>query len=709
MIICYDAQKTPIRMVCLHFLLFNKGLMSFQLQRIGRTGRKRTGYVHVLLSEIREEANWDKAKDTHGEVQKQIVRGELLELYGDVERLLPDHVKPECVERKMDIEEYVREEKEKKVAGSSATAAKKRKRDENDMGRNIPPGTVSGFVKASELKKRKKTKPKEFDPLAGEDDDTDLEIEAGIHGPPRRTASTPASSKPTKKGKTFRKAATTVDGTAEPSKRKKKKSSKSQKDDVPSASQFSQKGVDDSDDLELEQGIAFITQADTSLQLSHSPRRESSAKYSISPDPLDLSAEMEADGEIILSPNSTALARVNTSPSRRRTRFLARSPSPDPLADAIIDISSSPDRSPSNSPAPNHNSSLTSGSGLAKRRVPPAHSPAVSRSPDENLAEQDDSMAWLLEGDDDDTGDIEIVDSSPILARKQVTQPSDGGAGGPSRTRTRIQNTSQKGPIQPDDSVEIVDSSVLPSANAKSSPATPTSPLAPLQLNSSSAQQISKSHQNHNMPPPLLPSRFTLPSPEQEDPEPSFAVRPVGKRQKKRLITTNDSASPLLETPSPLQRRLQRKRSESPPVAAPKPRHKSDRKGPKMPNPWVDHEAVHSGDEVSEGSSQVDEVETEYDREFLRSLPETQASPSYDQSLAYRQSLFTQAPAMGRAPMFANRPAARGARFPGGLNTRPRPIVSSSPPPDDSEPNEYVMGSFVVDDDAEMTFASSES
>ena len=201
------------------------------MQRIGRTGRKRTGYVHVLLSEIREEDNWEKAKDTYGEVQKSIVRGDQLELYGDVERLLPDHVKPECLEKKMDIEEYVREEKGKgkkaAATGSSMdgiTAAKKRKRDAKDMDRNIPAGTAAGFVKASELKKRKKRKVKEFDPLAGKDDDTDREIEAGLDGP-RRTVSASAapSGSPKTKKKALRKAATMNGGSKTTTEKKQKR------------------------------------------------------------------------------------------------------------------------------------------------------------------------------------------------------------------------------------------------------------------------------------------------------------------------------------------------------------------------------------------------------------------------------------------------------------------------------------------------------
>ncbi|KAL1739408.1 P-loop containing nucleoside triphosphate hydrolase protein [Schizophyllum fasciatum] len=90
LIVCYDAQKTPIRM----------------LQRLGRTGRKRAGVVHVLLAEGREELNLEKAKDAYKQVQQSIVRGEALELYADVDRMLPDHIKPECLEQIMEIEEY---------------------------------------------------------------------------------------------------------------------------------------------------------------------------------------------------------------------------------------------------------------------------------------------------------------------------------------------------------------------------------------------------------------------------------------------------------------------------------------------------------------------------------------------------------------------------------------------------------------------------
>ena len=62
-----------------------------------------------MLAQSREEKNWERAKEKYQDVQDYIVKADQLELYGDVERLLPGHIKPECVERVMEIEEYVRE------------------------------------------------------------------------------------------------------------------------------------------------------------------------------------------------------------------------------------------------------------------------------------------------------------------------------------------------------------------------------------------------------------------------------------------------------------------------------------------------------------------------------------------------------------------------------------------------------------------------
>ncbi|KAJ7706436.1 hypothetical protein B0H17DRAFT_1037209 [Mycena rosella] len=599
LIVCYDAQKTPIRM----------------LQRFGRTGRKREGTVHVLLSEGREEFNMDKAKVTYKEVQKTIVRGDQLELYGDVGRLLPDHIKPECLEKEMEIQEYVREEGRKKRSGSKERDLPKdtkRKRND-DVSRNIPDGASTGFVSVSKLlvkgssNKRKKV-AKDFE-QAGQDDDTDMEIESGIVGLPRRAASSAAStSAPSAKNSNLRRAATEGgDG---------KKKKRNAKVVAPTLSQFVLKAIDDDDDMEIERGAI----------LSPSPRRSSPRK--------------------------------------------SRSRSPAALEDLII-IDSDSD-------------------------TPPRVSPSTySRSPPQN------DVSWLL--DDDDEPDIEIVDSSPVLNRRSkhsspalsdnsmcvvvgsTTSPSAGkrrvitpmgsetdesvefGARHPPRRRVMP---------DPDSSVEFV-TDVLPSMRPSGS-------------------------RRPDMPPPELPSRLLV---SQSPPEPSFPVRAPARAARSRVLV--EPESPSMEIPPPSQRRLHRR--ESPPPI------RRDRRAPKLPKPsgslhnLYDAEAIHSGDEVSEGSS-GSEVESESDRQFLEGLPETQMSPSYDQSFAYRQSLLTQAPGGGQIPNFASRPARRGM-FGGGLSesSRRRPQVSSSPPRrTDEEPDAYDLDSFVVDDDEEISFLSSE-
>jgi ATP-dependent DNA helicase MPH1 len=199
-----------------------------------------------------------------------------------------------------------------------------------------------------------------------------------------------------------------------------------------------------------------------------------------------------------------------------------------------------------------------------------------------------------------------------------------------------------------------------------------------------------------------------------DSPVSSQPVRPPKRKIGKPDISpSNLMSSPSVMPPPAGPRRLQRRQSPSPsPVpkkVSLKPKKREVPVGVRRHDPWIDHEAVHSGDEVSEGSSQVDEVETESDRRFLEAPPETQVSPSYDQTLAYRQSLLTQPPLAGRAPVFANRPVRRGIFRIGGVASTSRrrfAAFSSSPPREDDR---YVFDSFVVDDDAEVLYAGPSS
>jgi ATP-dependent DNA helicase MPH1 len=320
-------------------------------------------------------------------------------------------------------------------------------------------------------------------------------------------------------------------------------------------------------------------------------------------------------------------------------------------------------------------------------------------------------MAWLLEGDEEP--DIDIYDSPTLNRERRSARPS------PNHDDT-VETADQYIPsssvgrsscrlgLQPDDSIEILEDNLVEIIPSKPSTA---SPLLPVHINSLSPGR-NKSHRNADMLPPELPNRVTIPSPisDVEYLEQSFAVRPVGKRPKKRVVLPNDPESPLLKKARSPQRRLHRKRPESTPspVSSSRRKRSTNSAAARKFNPWIDTEAAHSGDDVSDGSSQVDEVETKSDQQFLEDYAETQVSPSYDQTLAYRQSLFTQAPARGKAPAFPNRPAIRGAYYAARPAVRARPPISSSPPIH-GDPDEYAMGSFVVDDSAEITYASSDT
>ncbi|KAG6885932.1 hypothetical protein C0993_007434 [Termitomyces sp. T159_Od127] len=600
LIVCYDAQKTPIRM----------------LQRLGRTGRKRAGVVHVLLAEGREELNLEKAKDTYKEVQKTILRGEQLEFYTDVPRLLPDHVKPVCLEKAMEIQEYVRDEGRRKSTKENRSPALGTKRKRNDnISRNIPAGASTGFVSVADLlikqpKRQKKTKTpvqrKDFD-NAGEDDDTDLEIESGIvNAAPRRARSfAPLSSNHCEKA-TLRRARTTVP--------RKAKGIKQQKHTEPSSSQFSNRGVNDVDDVDTERG------------------------------PIPYESPSFGKGK---PGKSISLS------------------SPASSINAVIDLTDSEDDQV------------------------PVHERTKTATPDK-------SMAWLLDGDEDENPNFEVIDSSPIANRIVKAEASATGC------RPRDSDTPDESIVQLtyEDENGHIDSfdmsaaaSPIPRDYQMSSPLRPTSstlfePIACLKGGESSIM----------MPPPPLPQGPPLDSPDHlQMPQPSFPVRPLAPRRRRRLI---DSPGMMISSPRP--RRLHHRDS-------PKPgRNKTNKVHINVnvhTNPVFDIEAEHSGDDTSEGSSGPEDKETEEDRRFLEELPETQVSPSYDQTLAYRQSLFTQAPMGAKAPAFINAPVRRGV-FGVGLHARRRPVISSSPPSVHGEPDQYILDSFVVDDDAEISYLS---
>ncbi|KAL8168585.1 UNVERIFIED_CONTAM: hypothetical protein K2H54_004803 [Gekko kuhli] len=78
LIICFDAQKSPIRLV----------------QRMGRTGRKRQGRIVVILSEGREERTYNQSQSNKRSLLKAISENKVLRLYQHSPRMIPEGVNP---------------------------------------------------------------------------------------------------------------------------------------------------------------------------------------------------------------------------------------------------------------------------------------------------------------------------------------------------------------------------------------------------------------------------------------------------------------------------------------------------------------------------------------------------------------------------------------------------------------------------------------
>ncbi|TPX65811.1 hypothetical protein SpCBS45565_g04856 [Spizellomyces sp. 'palustris'] len=93
LILCYDVQNSPIRM----------------LQRMGRTGRKRQGKVILLLTKGKEEDAHRRSQAQYKTVQKAITdqQGKKLQMFSEDQcRMLPPGTKPVCVKMQLDIAQY---------------------------------------------------------------------------------------------------------------------------------------------------------------------------------------------------------------------------------------------------------------------------------------------------------------------------------------------------------------------------------------------------------------------------------------------------------------------------------------------------------------------------------------------------------------------------------------------------------------------------
>lgn len=88
LIICYDASKSPIRL----------------LQRMGRTGRKRAGNIYLLLMKGKEERDYEAANDNYLKMQQKITSGKEFTFHDHLSmRIVPKEVVPVVDKKIVDI------------------------------------------------------------------------------------------------------------------------------------------------------------------------------------------------------------------------------------------------------------------------------------------------------------------------------------------------------------------------------------------------------------------------------------------------------------------------------------------------------------------------------------------------------------------------------------------------------------------------------
>ncbi|KAG8864334.1 3'-5' DNA helicase [Tulasnella sp. 330] len=755
LIVCYDSQKTPIRM----------------LQRIGRTGRMRNGRIEIFSTQGREEENYNKAQISYKEIQRSIIRGEALELFADVPRLIPDDIKPKCVEKVVEIPS-AEDSVEAKGRGKGKRKAKCDVIDDDDGDEDgdkdarpvkkkrksaveVPPGAVSGFVTANNLIVKTSSKSKlattsAFDVPALEDDTEDELIEKVLQEPELKpTLKTKSKSKAQPKSKLKQKQLTTawnitadddddMDGlltttkaTAGSSKPAKLKSKAK-----PSSSSAKPKSTSG----------GFTSAKNLAMEAFQSMKEDDRMD-------VDRGNDFEDDHAMdAVSPPSIPrknAGRKHRSDSREPPRSKAKASTPAPLRSSLkvnkvatpIVISSSSDDETLESKSKPHSKSKpqqVERNTIAKAKADKLHSttaaqrtttatsllaeltmssppppapvrPIIKGSKPKPISNQ---HSWLLEdGSDDlpadaasapmqegerDEFDMAMDDSfsfdewppTPALdGKKEIAKTQGMGLGGTPRS-------AQGGTIvSTRPTARSVRQSLIESPDARMRGAVP--------------RKV-----REEMPPPsALPLHMSSPVIDL-----SFPVRGPSRprfRAAKRDVdvdmdTTGVPSSPGGHAgPSSLATHVTGNRSKAPPKVK---RQKALLS--RIGNAMFAMEADHSGDEISVGGSDVSD-ENEYDRSFVTDGDPTQAPEDYDQEAIYRQGLMTQAPA-GLA--FHSGPVRKG-QYTGGASEmvrererrRRRDIETcSSPGARSSEPDEYELDSFVVEDNDEILELSSE-
>lgn len=254
------------------------------------------------MTEGREDGNWDSALSSHQDMQSEIITGRNIELYDDVERLLPDGCNPTCVEQVLTIDPYEPEDKAHNKGKRKSAADAKTPKAKRARGDPVPEGALDGFIMASSLTKngRKLASKKKGrlsvrkDLLPGADSDSNSEDEVTLSQLGRSRSDDSEDEPPAKSRRTNTKKATSKGAISSRAKPPRAKLSSAQSDnDSPLQSKFripplpakpkKQITVGDSDEAETDEeedplGLS-VSSKRSSAKTAQRPVTKPSAKH----------------------------------------------------------------------------------------------------------------------------------------------------------------------------------------------------------------------------------------------------------------------------------------------------------------------------------------------------------------------------------------------------------------------------------------------
>ncbi|PWN40696.1 P-loop containing nucleoside triphosphate hydrolase protein [Ceraceosorus guamensis] len=658
LIVCYEAVKDSVRM----------------LQRVGRTGRKRDGKIVVLMSEGREEKLWAQSKDNYKSVQKDITRGLNLELFGDVPRLVPKHIKPTVVMRDVEQPDFIPGAVD--LAQTSSNAIKSAAKNGKDKGKNkrvaedMPEGALMNFIAASELRKDGKLKRKSSGSAktirrksGGKRRDTSSSEES----PHERIAAAPALAL-----------------------------------------------SDDSDDDLLAGGIDFRSAATATKRTNgQGPKgimTATSLQGSAShPKGRRLGVRRQPSSAALLSSPlcNSLVANAAGLPDGNDQRAFALASG----GETLHHTRAKQDCCPSSSPA-------QTGCGIGKPH------PLVAALLEQHVASRDDESApqdaieaadaaMLVDGGTSDVEDsfddleplpllstqnsVSVLDAPPLPAAPAIRSAPKSAFDSGKGATTRTQGDSTKNALLTSDDTPF-------KPQVRRFPARPSAPgSSPLQ-----------------MPPPAARPKKRLRRGvvgcDSDQPDAGDGIvckdRPCGGRASSSKPAAADSRA-VCQANGPKKHKRQKKRISNSPTSRMLFRRSAERD--------TDEEIHRELDENDEGLDTEDDADSS-DREHVGHFQPTQAPRGYNQQAMYAQSLLTQAaPKMGldrpqrKAEFYGGRYGALASdeheespiRVARGSHRQRREIESThAEEPSDSEDN-YELGSFIVSDHEQIEMASS--